>query len=62
MPKEIILSLLYIFGVQIFSVFPEVPSIGSTCLVIGVKLGTYQYMGKNYHMSTFTGIVVGVGR
>ena len=37
-PKEILLSLLYIFGVQMFSVFPEV---GSTCLVIGVKLGTY---------------------
>ena len=28
-------------------------------LVIGVKLGTYQYRGKIYHMSTLTGIVVG---
>ena len=28
----------------------------STCLVIGVKLGTtYQYRGKNYDMSTLTG-------
>ena len=31
----------------------------STCLVIGVKLGTYQYRGKMYHMSTLKGIVVG---
>ena len=31
--------------------------VGSTCLVIGVKQGTYR--GKIYHMSTLTGIVVG---
>ena len=26
-PKEILLALLYIFGAQMFSVFPEVPKI-----------------------------------
>ena len=57
-PQESFLSLLIFLGYKCFQ-FSLKFQVGSTCLVIGVKLGTYQYRGKNYHVSTLTGIVVG---